>query len=94
MHTKLNFLSYDITFVENRHHMRKLHAFETKGLKDSRMKSCVEYRPVLHRASHGDPVNPVPPNVMGEIFAAQHSVGIPVPISYEHLGGAQCSTLA
>ena len=64
--------------------MGKLQAFEAMGLKDSRTKSRAEYRPILRRPSHGNPVNPVPTNVMGGILAAQDSVGIPVPVLCEH----------
>ena len=64
--------------------MRKLHAFEATGLKDSRTKSRAEYRPVPRRPSRGNLVNPVPTNVMGGILAAQDSVGILVPIPCKH----------
>ena len=84
MHNKLNFLSHDIIFVENGHHMRKLQAFEATGLKDSRTKSRAEYRPVPRRPSRGNPVNPVPTNVLGETLATQDSTGIPVPVPCEH----------
>ena len=84
MHTTLSFLSYDIIFVENGYHMRKLQAFEATGLKDSRTKFRAEYSPVPRRPSHGNPVNPVPTNVTGGILAAQDSTGIPVPVPCEH----------
>ena len=87
LHTSLNSLSYGIIFVENRYHMRKLHAFEATGLKDSRTKSSAEYRPVPRRPSHGNPMNPVPTNVTGGILAAQDSTGLPVPVQCEHWVG-------
>ena len=84
MITTLSLLSYDIIFVENGYHMRKLQAFEATCLNDSRTKSRAEYRPVPRRPSRGNPVNPVPTNVTGGILAAQDSMGIPVPVPCEH----------
>ena len=83
MHTTLNFPSYDIVFVGNGYHMRKLQAFEATGLRDSRTKSRAEYSPVPCRPSRGNPMNPVPTNVKGGILAAQHSTGMPVPVPCE-----------